>query len=157
VIVAIAMSGGGGSEPPSTTAASGQATGQIQMAVPSEQLWTATSLSCNAGDVFDVSASGTVLHNKDDANSAVDPNGIHDVPNADFFHQFNVEGLPDANTASLVASVDPIDDVGQDPQFIGDRGSYHCKRTGKLFLGINDRGVANNQGHWDATVQLQSG
>jgi len=47
--------------------------------------------------------------------------------------------------------------VGNDPQFIGDRGSYHCKRAGKLFLGINDRGVGNNQGHWDATIRLQSG
>jgi hypothetical protein len=98
--------------------------------------------------VLDITASGTILHNAPDPNSAVGPDGLADP----WFHQFNVPGLPDANTASLIGSVDGT----SHPFFVGTGTSYPCQRAGALFLGINDVGVANNSGAFVATVERRT-
>ena len=54
-------------------------------------------------------ASGTAYHASGE-DSAVDPDGLTDPS----FHKYNVEGLPDANTASLIGSLD-----GEQPFFVG--------------------------------------
>jgi hypothetical protein len=70
------------------------------VAIPSTQLWTDTDVACRTGDVLDISATGTVLHDKNSAASAVDPGGLTDPG----YHQYNVPGLPDANTVALIGS-----------------------------------------------------
>ena len=113
------------------------------LAIPSTQLWTDTDVDCETGDVLDISAAGTVLHNKESLESAVDPNGLTDP----FFHQYNVPGLPDANTVGLIGSIDR-----EQPFFVGTGTTYECPGAGRLFLGINDVGVANNSGEFVATI-----
>jgi TIR domain len=112
--------------------------------IPSTELWTDTDVDCETGDVLDISATGTVLHNKEDVASAVDPNGLTDP----FFHQHNVPGLPDANTVGLIGSIDR-----EQPFFVGTGTTYECPGAGRLFLGINDTGVANNSGEFIATIE----
>ena len=58
---------------------------------------------------------------------------------------------PTPTIASLIGSVGGTDD----PFFVGSSTSYPCERTGTLYLGINDIGVANNSGAFVATVVLQ--
>ena len=47
-----------------------------------------------------------------------DPNGLTDPS----FHKYNVDGLPDANTASLIGSLD-----GEQPFFVGHRRDPHLR------------------------------
>ncbi len=115
--------------------------------IPSTQLWTDTHVDCETGDVLDIVATGTVLHNKESLESAVDPEGLTDP----FFHQYNVPGLPDANTVALIGSLDR-----EQPFVVGKGTTYECPGAGRLFLGINDVGVANNSGEFVATITQQA-
>lgn len=116
------------------------------VAIPSEQAWTDTHVECKEGDLLDISATGKILHNKATSESAVDPDGLADP----LYHQFNVPGLPDANTASLIGNIG-----GEQPYFFVGKGTtYQCSGAGALFLGINDVGLADNAGAWVATIKL---
>ena len=138
------------STPERTVATSGPTgnAGPHSVQIPADQQWTDTQVTCQNGDVLDITASGSIFHNKDDPTSAVGPDGLTDP----WFHQFNVSGLPDANTASLIGSVGGTGD----PFFVGSSKSYPCERAGTLFLGINDIGVANNSGAFVATIELST-
>ena len=137
------------STPERTVAATGRPdAGPYSVQIPANQQWTETGVTCQDGDVLDITASGIILHNTSDPGSAVGPDGLTDP----WFHQFNVPGLPDANTASLIGSVGGTDD----PFFVGSHKSYRCEHAGILFLGINDIGVANNSGAFVATVELST-
>jgi actin-like ATPase involved in cell morphogenesis len=131
-----------GSEGSGRTSATGRT-----LEIPITQLWTDTHLDCKTGDVLDISASGTAMHEQS-PQGTVDPTGLTDPS----FHQYNVPGLPDTNTASLIGSLDQ-----QQPFYVGKGTAYECPRDGKLFLGINDVGVANNSGSWVAAIKRQSG
>ena len=137
--------------PPPTTSSSAVSTTEArapvthQVAVPGNQLWTDTTLACRKGDSVDFSATGTVLHNVDDPKSTVDPNGLTDPA----FHQFNVPGLPDANTVALIGSLDK-----ESPFVVGTGTKVTCDRDGEIYLGINDQGVGNNSGQFNATVTV---
>jgi molecular chaperone DnaK len=118
------------------------------VAIPSTQLWTDTHVACRTGDVLDISATGTVLHDKNSPASAVDPDGLTDPG----YHQYNVPGLPDANTVALIGSIDQ-----EQPYFVVGTGTtYECPGDGSLFLGINDVGVENNSGEFTATITPSS-
>jgi hypothetical protein len=98
--------------------------------------------------VLDISASGTVLHDKNSPASAVDPDGLTDPG----YHQYNVPGLPDANTVALIGSIDQ-----EQPYVVVGRGTtYECPGDGPLFLGINDVGVDNNSGAFVATIKRRT-
>jgi len=121
--------------------------GPYSVQVPADQHWTDTQVTCRVGDVLDISAIGTAFH-APDPRTAVGPDGSTDG----LYHQYNVPGLPDANHASLIGSVGGTDD----PFFVGSRLSHPCERSGTLFLGINDIGVANNSGAFVATIELST-
>jgi hypothetical protein len=88
-----------------------------------------------------------VMH-EDSATGEVGPDGLSDPK----YHQWNVAGLPDANTVAAIGSLDK-----QSPFVVGSGTTYTCGRDGDLFLGINDIGVANNAGHFSATITHRSG
>jgi hypothetical protein len=111
--------------------------------VPGAQLWTETGLSCEPGLIVEITAIGTVLHDAPHPDSAVGPDGLTDP----YFHQYNVDGLPDANTVALIGRLDQTQ-----PFVVGSFHSYTCAERGRLFLGINDKGVANNSGAFIATI-----
>src|SRR4029453_17236423 len=90
------------------------------------------------------------LHDRNSAASAVDPDGLTDPG----YHQYNVPGLPDANTVALIGS------IAQEKPYllVGTGTTYECPGDGTLFLGINDVGVDNNSGEFSATItQLGQG
>jgi hypothetical protein len=60
--------------------------------------------------------------------------------------------LPDANTASLIGSLDQAN-----PFVVGSGTTYTCAAPGRLFLGINDIGVGNNGGQFLATIEVTAG
>ena len=115
-----------------------------QVAVPVDQEWTDTGVQCQQGDSVHIVASGTAYHASGE-DSAVDPNGLTDPS----FHKYNVEGLPDDNTASLIGSLD-----GEQPFFVGTDQTRTCDRDGQLLLGMNDTNLGTNHGQWSATVTL---
>ena len=120
----------------------------VAVQVSSTEPWTATGVECAPGDVVDITATGTILHNKDDpTGSAVGPDGLTEP----FFRQFNVPGMPDANTVAVIGSIDE-----QLPYFlVGSGASHTCLAEGEIYLGVNDAGLDNNSGEFDATVTLR--
>jgi hypothetical protein len=128
-----------GSGPTSSTART--------LEIPTTQVWTDTHVDCATGDLLDLTASGIAMHEQS-SGGAIDPTGLTDP----IFHQYNVPGLPDVNTASLIGSLDQ-----QEPFYVGTGTTYACLRDGRLFLGINDVGVANNTGSWVATIKRRTG
>ena len=62
-----------------------------------------TGVSCAEGDVLSITATGTILHTLD-ADAVVGPDGLltpEGVPDP-IFLQYNVPGVPDVATASLI-------------------------------------------------------
>ena len=111
--------------------------------VPGTQAFVDSRVACRQGEVLDITATGTVLHNVATA-SGVGPGGSPDPA----LRQFNVAGLQNANHAALFASLDrkqPFVVVGQSLRFT-------CPGAGELFFGINDAGVDNNGGKFTATI-----
>lgn len=121
-------------EPPTT----------IEMSVPMYQLWTETGIWCATGDTLDITASGTAFHNSDPS-SEVGPDGLSDP----YYHQYNVPGLPDTNTASLIGDLGHLD---AEPFYVGYGTSYTCPVDGQLYLGINDIDMTGNNGQFSAVI-----
>ncbi|MGV8966490.1 MAG: CHAT domain-containing protein [Cellulomonas sp.] len=123
-------------------AGSGSVVTTMKTAIPATQVWTDTGVGCTAGDVLGITVLGTVRH-EDSATGEVGPEGLTDP----FFHQWNVPGLPDANTVAAIGSLDQ-----ESPFVVGSGTTYTCDRDGELYLGVNDIGVANNSGEFNATI-----
>ncbi|WP_421735617.1 hypothetical protein [Cellulomonas sp.] len=112
--------------------------------LPATQIWTAMGVGCEAGDVLDIAMSGSASHDQT-ASGTVGPTGLLDPR----FHQYNVEGFPDANTMTIIGSLD------EDPDtffVVGEKATYVCTKDGELYLGVNDVGVQNNSGAFEATI-----
>lgn len=122
----------------------GGASTTTQISVPMYEYWTDTGISCATGDALDITASGTAFHNSDPS-SEVGPDGLSDP----YYHQWNVPGLPDANTASVIGRLDTMPD---DPFYVGNGTSYTCPVDGQLQLGINDTDMSGNDGEFQAEI-----
>jgi hypothetical protein len=129
---------------PSATSPSAPAVPAVTaIEVPGNQAWTDARLSCEPGLIFEITATGTIQYDLPHADLAVGPDGSTN----DFYHRFNVDGLPDANHASLIGRLDQAQ-----PFVVGLSHTYRCAERGRLFLGINDKGVTNNGGAFTATI-----
>jgi len=127
--------------------ASGEQTGAsstIDVSVPMYQYWTDTGIRCAPGDALDITVTGTAFHNSDPS-SEVGPDGLSDP----FYHQWNVPGLPDTNTASVIGRLDTMPDG---PFYVGHGTSYTCPVDGQFQLGINDIDMSGNSGAFTAVV-----
>jgi hypothetical protein len=114
--------------------------------ISATKAWTDTRVDCTAGDVLDITATGTIYHKL--RGQGVSPDGNPD-PKA---RGANVKGLPDANHAGLIGRIDR-----RQPYFIvGKRTAYTCGDGGRLFLGINDRGLDNNSGKFVAEIKKRT-
>jgi hypothetical protein len=106
--------------------------------------WTDTQVDCRAGEALEITATGSIYHNKN-GGSPVGPDGDPILSR----RKANIPGFPDANHAALIGSIDR-----QEPYFlVGRSTAYACAGRGRLFLGINDRDVANNAGQFSATIK----
>jgi len=108
--------------------------------------WTDTGVDCKAGEALEIAASGSIYHsNKNKRGTSVGPDGDPDPSR----RKANIPGLPDANHAALIGSI-----ARQQPYFLVGRSTvYACPGEGRLFLGINDKDVANNGGRFSATIK----
>jgi hypothetical protein len=118
----------------------------ISVAVPATQPYTDTGVDVAPGETVKLGATGTIHHNP--AADAVGPDGATDPA----LRQFNVQanGKPlDANHAALIAK------IGDGPPFlVGSHKTFTADRAGRLFLGVNDAGVTNNSGSYEAQITV---
>lgn len=128
---------------PTQTAATPSVT-VASRSLPATQVWTPMGVTCETGDVLGIAMSGSASHDQT-PEGVVGPTGLLDP----IYHQFNVEGFPDANTMTIIGSLE------QDPStffVVGEGTTYVCPRDGELHLGVNDVGVQNNSGAFEATI-----
>lgn len=125
---------------------SGESSDPGSVVVPGTESWTETGIDLSIDDAVLIEAEGAVTP-KTDTESRVGPDGMPDRPSA---QQFNVEGLEDANHASLIGR---IGETGA-PFLVGSELATTADTEGPLFLGINDTGVENNAGEFTATITV---
>lgn len=117
----------------------------VEHPVLGTQVWTDTGVVCAAGDVIDIAITGTIMHEQSPTGE-VGPDGLTDPR----YHQFNVDApeLREVNTVAVIGSLDQAR-----PFFVVGSGTTHtCERDGVLHLGVNDAGVANNSGQFEAVI-----
>lgn len=115
--------------------------------IPATKAWTDTRVDCKAGDVLEITATGAIYHNKFGGTS-VGPDG-DPKPSR---RKANVAGLSHANHGGLIGSIDRR----QRYFVVGNWTAYTCGGGGGLFLGINDRDVANNSGQFRVTIKRRT-
>lgn len=108
--------------------------------VAGTQLWTDTGIDLRADDRVEVTATGSVYHNE---NSSTGPDG--DPAGSS---EYNLIG--DMNHAGLIGR---ITDAG-DAFAVGSDADFEAHEDGRLYLGINDKGVENNSGEFEASVTV---
>ena len=143
----LGVNDGGGSSTGGDSSSQGSAQRTVETVIPATQVWTRTDVRCRAGDTLEIAISGTVMH-EDSTSGEVGPEGLSDPG----YRKWNVAGLPDANTVAAIGSLDK-----RSPFVVGSGTTYICERDGNLFLGVNDVGVANNAGHFSATITRRPG
>ena len=111
--------------------------------VNSQQRWTDTGLFVRAGDVISFQASGTVQMS-DNANDTATPAGARSGRNA-----------PDAPIQNAVAGALIARFGDSAPVLIGNRGTLTAPVGGRLYLGINDDHLLDNNGEYRVNVEVQ--
>lgn len=121
-----------------------QGDGLLRFSVPVDgtAAFTDTGVDLDQGQQVTVTAEGSVFHN---AQSATGPEGFPDRPDL-------LTPLRGANHNALIAR---IGSQGQ-PFVIGTSRSFTAETTGRLLLGINDGGLENNRGAYQALVVVQA-
>jgi hypothetical protein len=119
----------------------------ISIVVPGDQAFTDTSIDVKAGDAIVIDATGTVAHSPAKGDTT-GPDG----DNRPDLNQFNVV----TNTQSLGAGHGALlAKVGDGRPFVvGHHDEFTAGASGRLFLGINDTGVDNNAGQFNARVSV---
>ena len=107
--------------------------------------WTDTGVVLKVGDNVSITATGTVFPNTGDRSFVASPDG---VPNHPEIQQFNV--VPGVDHSGLIGK------VGTDgsPFVVGHEDHFNATVAGPLSLGINDRGLDNNDGAFTARVTV---
>jgi molecular chaperone DnaK len=128
---------------------SGNGTTTKSVVVPGTASYTDTGVDLSAGQKVTVTATGTI-HHAPAADATAGPDGASDPS----LRQYNVQvdGKPlDANHAALIGKIDD-----GTPFFVGSHKIFMADRPGRFFLGINDGGVNNNSGSYQANVTVSS-
>lgn len=113
--------------------------------VDAKRAFTDTGVDIATGDRVAIGATGTIFH---DATGSTGPNGVAERRD---LAQFNV--LDAENHGALIGR---IGETGA-PFSVGSDFSSGSLAPGRLFLGVNDRGVDNNSGAFTATVTVRKG
>ena len=118
----------------------------VSVVVPGTEQWTDTGIDLSVDDRVLIEADGAITPSKGDV-PLYGPDGVSDRPSA---RQFNVEGVKEANHAGLIGR---IGEAGA-PFVVGSQLLSEADTEGRLFLGINDTGVGNNDGEFTATITV---
>ncbi len=105
--------------------------------VPGAQQWTGTGIDVTAGDRITVTATGQI---DTDVDFPTGPDGFPNRPEL-------LTLLPSANHGGLLGRVGD-----SAPVFLGAEGELLADRAGEILLGINDLGLENNSGAFQALV-----
>jgi hypothetical protein len=120
--------------------------GPRSVSVSSQQAWTDTGLVVQKGDDVSVTAAGTVYPAVPNRSLLNGPSGLANRPDL-----VSRSVLPTANHASLIGRVG---DNGT-PFNVGASTRFTASVPGRLFLGINDIGLENNDGAFQARVTIE--
>ena len=122
------------------TTATASAVEPVNVIVNATQPWTDTGIDVGAGDRIQVTATGTVFHSD---TASTDPNGLSGNP--------QLSGpLGSDNHSGLIGR---ITDTGA-VFLVGANADLSADADGRLYLGINDVGLENNSGAFDADVTV---
>jgi Ca2+-binding EF-hand superfamily protein len=125
---------------PSTTAT---AAGSQRVVVNSKNRWTDSMLDVRAGDVLTFNASGTITMSDNPSDTSV-PAGAttgRRAPDAPILSQL---------AGGLIARID-----GYGPIWIGNRTTLTAPVSGRIYLGVNDDHLPDNNGEYIVTVGVQ--
>ena len=110
--------------------------------VPGTVSWTDTNLHVVQGNRMTVAANGEVAYSP----------GKYSGPNGAAPKKFDIYSV--IGSGHHVALIGRIGPTGA-PFLVGTKYDNVASATGELFLGINDKGVTNNAGLFNALVRLQ--
>jgi hypothetical protein len=112
-----------------------------QLMVPAATAWTDTGIDINAGQSVYFEAAGEIRWG---GNRRAGPAGEQNSPNNP------ARPMPNRPGASLIGKVG---NNSNDLFYVGDdRGAIRVRGSGRLFLGINDDGLADNTGYFRVIV-----
>lgn len=114
-----------------------------RLAVPGNVDWTDTGIALAQGDRLYIQASGRISWNRRLSDAWTGPEG---VPRRGFFKPLSGE-----NTGALIGK---IGEESSDYFLVGPRGEFAVPQAGRLFLGINDDNVGDNEGAFDVLVRV---
>ena len=114
--------------------------------VPGIELWTNTGVDVKAGDTLRIEAGGAIAH------GGGGPLIFPDGDPTRLGHESNLPGVRNTNHASLIGK------IGEDGTafLVGSTYEVVTETGGRLFLGVNDIGVDNNDGEFFAVITVVS-
>jgi hypothetical protein len=113
--------------------------GEQSFSIYADRQWTDTGIQVRAGETLRFMPSGEVAWGP----------GRRDGPAGEVNSPYNQSRpIPDRPGAALIGR------IGNDTFYIGDgTTAFRARTAGRLYLGINDDYVQDNQGHFQVTVQ----
>ncbi len=132
--------------PETTTSGAGSQTsgaGSQQIRVNAKTRWTDAMIDVRAGDVLTFNASGTITMSDNGSDTSV-PAGAttgRRAPDAPILNPL---------AGGLIARID-----GYGPIWIGNRTTLNAPVSGRLYLGVNDDHLPDNNGEYVVTVGVQ--
>jgi hypothetical protein len=120
--------------------------GPKTVTVDSRKPWTSTGIVLKVGDEVAITASGQIFPDSPTHRELVaTPDG---APGHSELLQFNV--VPGIQHGGLIGRVGD----GGTPFNVGSKNNFGAAAAGRLFLGINDTGLFNNDGAYTAHVTV---
>jgi hypothetical protein len=117
----------------------------VTVTVPANVPWTDTGISVTAGQILEFQATGTWSF--DPAGSGMHgPDGVKSVPQAG-------PGFPFPSQPPGILLLKVANHI----RAVGSHAEIKMTESGKLFLGINDSGVSDNQGAVTVTIKTKAG
>jgi hypothetical protein len=127
-----------------------QGAAQDGIKVPGTKAWTDSGVHVKKGQVIRVQATGELHVNKKIRSG---PNGLDDMTLKPItklvFRGYNI-----TSQAVHGALIGKIGKEGT-PFPVGKKGEIKAQASGTLFLGVNDRDLQNNRGHYIARVSVR--
>jgi len=127
-----------------------QGAGKDGIKVQGTTQWTDSGIDVKKGQIIRVLARGDVHVNKKIRSG---PNGLGDVTLKPIT-KLVLRGYNVTSEARHGALIGKIGKKGT-PFLVGEKGEIKAQVPGSLFLGVNDRDVKNNSGHYVAKVSIR--
>ena len=116
--------------------------GTVSLTVPGKTRWLDTGVDLAMRQVIEISVHGTIQWNKD-GNQMCGPTGA--VP----YTRWGNKAIPGINTGALIGKIGPD---STDYFYIGAGQQAVAFATGRLFVGINDDNVLDNDGAFTISI-----